>query len=58
MTCKICNRNGCTESFHSIDEQEAVEKPCAEKGCARRAAYQCGGYCRYHWDAVSNTFGT
>lgn len=25
MTCKICGRNACTESFHSIEEQEEFE---------------------------------
>lgn len=25
MSCKICNRSGCTESFHSIREQEEYE---------------------------------
>jgi len=22
MTCRICKRGGCTESFHSLEEQE------------------------------------
>lgn len=25
MTCKICGRGACTESFHSIEEQEEFE---------------------------------
>jgi hypothetical protein len=25
MSCKICGRNACTESFHSIEEQEEFE---------------------------------
>ena len=25
MACKICGRSACSESFHSIDEQEEVE---------------------------------
>jgi hypothetical protein len=28
MTCKICNRYSCTESFHSIEEQEVWERLC------------------------------
>jgi len=28
MSCKICGRSGCTESFHSIAEQEAHERYC------------------------------
>ena len=26
MTCKICNRYSCAESFHSLIEQEKWEK--------------------------------
>ena len=26
MTCKVCGRVSCTESFHSIQEQEDIEK--------------------------------
>lgn len=26
MSCKICNRSSCTESFHSLEEQEAWEE--------------------------------
>jgi hypothetical protein len=26
MTCKICNRYSCTESFHSLEEQLLWEK--------------------------------
>ena len=26
MTCKICGRQSCTESFHSITEQEDIDK--------------------------------
>ena len=26
MTCKICNRYSCTESFHSLIEQERWER--------------------------------
>ena len=26
MACKICGRNSCTESFHSIEEQEKFEE--------------------------------
>ena len=25
MTCRICLRNSCTESFHSLEEQEKYE---------------------------------
>ena len=25
MSCKICKRSSCTESFHSIEEQEEFE---------------------------------
>lgn len=25
MACKICNRNSCTESFHSIEQQQEHE---------------------------------
>ncbi|KKK71102.1 hypothetical protein LCGC14_2917330 [marine sediment metagenome] len=27
MSCKICGRNSCTESFHSLEEQEKHENP-------------------------------
>ncbi len=26
MSCKICGRNGCCTSFHSIEQQEAFEQ--------------------------------
>ena len=26
MTCKICKRTSCTESFHSIEAQELYDK--------------------------------
>lgn len=26
MSCRICKRSSCTESFHSIEEQEQFEK--------------------------------
>ena len=26
MTCRICNRSSCTESFHSLIEQEKWER--------------------------------
>jgi predicted RNase H-like nuclease (RuvC/YqgF family) len=26
MACRICNRSSCTESFHSLEEQELYEK--------------------------------
>lgn len=26
MSCKICNRNSCTESFHSLEEQQNLEE--------------------------------
>lgn len=26
MTCKICNRSSCTESYHSLAEQERWER--------------------------------
>lgn len=26
MTCRICGRDACTESFHSIEEQEQYEE--------------------------------
>lgn len=26
MSCKICGRNSCTESFHSIEEQQSFEE--------------------------------
>lgn len=26
MSCKICGRSSCTQSFHSIDEQELFEQ--------------------------------
>jgi transcription elongation factor Elf1 len=26
MTCDICGRGNCTESFHSLNEQERYEK--------------------------------
>ena len=26
MSCKICNRGACTESFHSLADQEAWEE--------------------------------
>lgn len=26
MSCRICFRSSCTESFHSIEEQERMEK--------------------------------
>ncbi len=26
MSCKICDRSSCIESFHSIETQEAFEK--------------------------------
>ena len=25
MSCRICGRNSCTESFHSIEQQNALE---------------------------------
>lgn len=25
MSCKICGRTACTESFHSLEEQEEFE---------------------------------
>lgn len=25
MSCRICKRSSCTESFHSIEEQEELE---------------------------------
>ena len=25
MSCRICGRSSCTESFHSLDEQEIYE---------------------------------
>ncbi len=25
MTCKICGRNSCTESFHSLEAQQEYE---------------------------------
>lgn len=25
MTCKICGKQNCTESFHSLEEQEEFE---------------------------------
>ena len=27
MSCKICGRNNCTESFHSLEEQNRHEDP-------------------------------
>ena len=26
MTCRICNRSSCTESYHSLAEQERWER--------------------------------
>lgn len=26
MACRICKRTSCTESFHSIEEQEEFER--------------------------------
>jgi protein-arginine kinase activator protein McsA len=26
MSCRICDKNSCTESFHSIHEQNKAEK--------------------------------
>lgn len=26
MSCRICSRSSCTESFHSLEEQERFEK--------------------------------
>jgi hypothetical protein len=26
MSCKICKRNGCIESFHSLEEQESYDE--------------------------------
>jgi len=26
MACRICHRSSCTESFHSIEEQERYEE--------------------------------
>ncbi len=26
MSCRICHRSSCTESFHSLEEQERFEK--------------------------------
>lgn len=26
MSCRICGRGACTESFHSIEDQERFEK--------------------------------
>ena len=26
MTCRICRRGACTESFHSIEEQERFDR--------------------------------
>jgi hypothetical protein len=26
MSCRICGRNSCTESFHSLEEQEKYEE--------------------------------
>jgi len=26
MACRICGRSSCTESFHSIEEQERYEE--------------------------------
>ena len=31
MSCKICGRSSCTESFHSIEEQEEFERKQKEK---------------------------
>lgn len=31
MGCRICGRSSCTESFHSIEEQEEFEKRQEEK---------------------------
>ena len=25
MSCEICNRNSCSKSFHSLEEQEQFE---------------------------------
>lgn len=26
MSCRICGRNSCTESFHSLEEQDKYEE--------------------------------
>ena len=26
MSCRICGRNSCTESFHSLEEQDQYEE--------------------------------
>ena len=31
MSCRVCGKNGCTESFHTFEEQEEAEKRRAEK---------------------------
>lgn len=30
MSCRICGRSSCTESFHSLDEQEIYEMSIEE----------------------------
>ena len=38
MACRICGRIYCTESFHSIEEQEEFDKLQEHK------RGECGGY--------------
>jgi len=43
MSCRICGRHSCTESFHTIEEQERFTcKNCAYVG---QDTLQYRGYC-------------
>lgn len=40
MSCDICGRSSCTESFHSIEEQKRYEKVCEAFERARQMRQQ------------------
>ena len=43
MACKICGRSSCTESFHSIREQEEHEKKEGGQGMKLKLHTYSGG---------------
>lgn len=40
MSCDICGRSSCTESFHSLEEQKRYEKVCEAFERARQLRQQ------------------
>lgn len=68
MSCRVCHRGSCTETFHSLEEQDAAERKrderppkCTGFRCDADGTIDSGDFghvCPQHMREIENTVGT